>query len=76
MSLAAKGSGRVAIWLFCNNILKGARGFMKLGMTEILLILLAILLLFGANRLPELARAIGRSVTELKEGIKGKPEAP
>lgn len=49
---------------------------MKLGATEVLLILLAILLLFGANRLPELARAIGRSVTELKEGIKGKPEAP
>ncbi|NLA27635.1 MAG: twin-arginine translocase TatA/TatE family subunit [Firmicutes bacterium] len=49
---------------------------MKLGATEVLLILLAILLLFGANRLPELARAIGRSVTELKEGIKSKPEAP
>lgn len=49
---------------------------MKLGATEVLLILLAILLLFGANRLPELARAIGRSVTELKEGIKGKPETP
>ncbi len=48
---------------------------MKLGATEVLLILLAILLLFGANRLPELARAIGRSVTELKEGIKSKPEA-
>ncbi len=48
----------------------------KPGIVELLLILLAILLLFGANKLPELARAIGRSVTELKEGIKGKPEAP
>ena len=48
----------------------------KIGGLELLLILLAILLLFGANKLPELARAIGRSVTELKEGLKGKPEAP
>lgn len=49
---------------------------MKPGATELLLILLAILLLFGANKLPELARAIGRSVNELKDGMKGKPEAP
>ncbi len=48
----------------------------KLGPLELVLILLAILLLFGANKLPELARAIGKSVTELKEGIKSKPEAP
>lgn len=48
----------------------------RIGPLELLIILLVILLLFGANRLPELARAIGKSVTELREGIKGTPEQP
>ncbi|WP_461369789.1 Sec-independent protein translocase subunit TatA/TatB [Candidatus Darwinibacter acetoxidans] len=48
----------------------------KLGVGELLIILLIVLVLFGANRLPELARSIGRSVNELKEGLKGKPQPP
>lgn len=42
---------------------------MRLGPVEILLILLVILLLFGARKLPELARGIGQSVKELKKGL-------
>ena len=41
-----------------------------LGVTEILLILLIILLLFGAKRLPEIARGMGKSVKEFKKGMK------
>ena len=38
------------------------------GFTELLLVLLVILLLFGAKRLPELARSLGKSLNEFKKG--------
>lgn len=38
---------------------------------ELLIVLLIILLLFGAKRIPELARSIGQSINEVKKGIAG-----
>lgn len=40
-----------------------------LGLTELLVILLIILLLFGATKLPELARALGQSVREFRKSV-------
>ncbi len=40
----------------------------NIGPTEGLLILVVIILLFGAKRLPELARSLGRSLNEFKKG--------
>lgn len=40
---------------------------MSLGFTEILLIALFILIVFGAKRIPELARAMGRASYEFKK---------
>jgi sec-independent protein translocase protein TatA len=37
-----------------------------IGSTELILIFLIILLVFGAKRLPEIARALGKSVSEFK----------
>ncbi len=38
------------------------------GLTEILLVLLVLVLLFGARRIPDLARSLGRSLSEFKKG--------
>ena len=43
---------------------------MNLGMTEILIILLVALLLFGPRKLPELGRSLGQSIREFQRGAK------
>lgn len=42
---------------------------MNIGFTEILLIALIILVLFGPKRLPELAKACGNAVNEFKTAM-------
>lgn len=39
---------------------------MSLGWPEIVLIVLVVLLLFGANRIPEIARSLGKASREFK----------
>ena len=43
--------------------------FGNLGFMEILLILVAVLLLFGAKRLPEIGASFGKSIKEFKRGL-------
>jgi sec-independent protein translocase protein TatA len=48
-----------------------------LGPTEMVLIVLVIFLLFGATRLPQLAKALGQSKKAFREGIEeGERETP
>lgn len=42
-----------------------------LGGWEVFLILLVVLLLFGAKRLPELARGLGKGIREFKGAVEG-----
>lgn len=41
----------------------------NLGTGEIIVILIVVLLLFGAKRIPELARGIGRGVNSFRQGL-------
>ena len=44
--------------------------FMGLGMQEMLLIGLVILIFFGAKKIPEFMKGLGKGVREFKDGIK------
>jgi sec-independent protein translocase protein TatA len=39
------------------------------GMTELLIVLTIILLVFGAKRMPQLGRSLGRSIRDFREGM-------
>jgi sec-independent protein translocase protein TatA len=44
--------------------------FGNLGTGEIILILLVVLVLFGAKKIPELAQGIGKGMKEFKKALK------
>jgi sec-independent protein translocase protein TatA len=45
-------------------------GFPSVGGTELIILLVIILLLFGAKRIPDLARSLGKGTREFREGIR------
>ena len=45
-----------------------------MGTWEIIVIVLVVLLLFGAKRIPELMRGMGKGVKSFKDGMNGKDE--
>ena len=46
-----------------------------LGPWELLIVLAVVLLIFGGKRLPELARGLGKSVTNFKAGLNDEQSA-
>ncbi|MGH7624453.1 MAG: twin-arginine translocase TatA/TatE family subunit [Gemmatimonadaceae bacterium] len=44
-------------------------GFGNLGFGEILIILIVVLLLFGAKRIPEIAGSFGKGIREFKKSV-------
>lgn len=47
-----------------------------LGATEITLIVIAILILFGAKKIPEFARGLGQGIREFKNAMAGIDKLP
>ncbi|HUP66136.1 MAG TPA: twin-arginine translocase TatA/TatE family subunit [Thermoanaerobaculia bacterium] len=45
-----------------------------LGVTELALILLIVIVIFGASKLPQLGRGLGEGISNFKTGLKGKDE--
>ncbi len=43
----------------------------SVGLTEILVLLLFVLMLFGAKKIPELMKSFGKGVKSFKEGVNG-----
>jgi sec-independent protein translocase protein TatA len=46
----------------------------RIGIPELLIILAIIILIFGANRLPEIGRGIGKGIKNFKDSIKEGPK--
>ena len=44
---------------------------MHVGITEIIIIALIVLLLFGGKKIPELMRGLGKGVRSFKDGVNG-----
>ena len=51
-------------------------GLPQVGATELIIVLTIILLLFGAKRIPELARSLGRGKREFHKGASEDADAP
>jgi sec-independent protein translocase protein TatA len=48
---------------------------MGMGPTELIVILVILLVLFGGSKLPGLAKGLGQSIKEFKKATKDEPEA-
>lgn len=54
--------------------LEGGHGMFGLGLPELLIILVIVVLLFGAGRLPQIGSGIGEGIRNFKKAMKDKNE--
>ena len=45
-----------------------------IGPTELIIVLVVVLLLFGPSRLPQLGKSIGKTMKAIRDGVDGKAE--
>ena len=49
---------------------------MGLGATELIVILLIVVLLFGASKIPELGKSVGQGIKSFKDGLRQEDDPP
>jgi sec-independent protein translocase protein TatA len=47
----------------------------NIGTTELIIILLIVLVFFGAKKIPDLAAGLGKGIREFKDALTGKDES-
>jgi sec-independent protein translocase protein TatA len=50
--------------------------FGHLGVPELLIILLIVLVIFGASRLPQLGKGVGQGLKNFKDAVRPEPDPP
>jgi len=46
----------------------------RIGLPEVIMVLFIVIIVFGANRLPQLGRGIGSAIRNFKSGMKENPD--
>ncbi len=59
-----------------NSLTTHPLGILGLGPTELIVILVIVMLLFGGTKLPGLAKGLGQSIKEFKKASKEEDEKP
>ena len=65
-----KADDRRAVLESLGPVIAGQELTMRLGVPELLVILAIVILIFGASRLPELGRGIGKGIKNFKDATK------
>ena len=47
-----------------------------IGPTELIIILVIVLVIFGVGRIPEVGGALGKGIRQFRRGISGEPDSP
>ena len=59
---------------YSSNFSKGGQLMFGFGMPELIIILVIVMVVFGAGRLPEIGNALGKSIRNFKKATEGKDE--
>jgi sec-independent protein translocase protein TatA len=58
------------MWVGCSRFIKEEMIMGRIGIPEVILIVLAIIILFGAKKLPEIGSALGKAIREFRKAGK------